>query len=197
MHATTKNANDVKKYFNNTFIICPEYDPNKMLYVEAVDSKGIYVRDMNEDKGLISIEDGGYLLQSPLTLRRQWFNCPEDKSAVLICRVPARMWKKGVASENTTFFHVNYKGMCMNLGFSPHRLHAFMENRAKFCAKIESFEKIQALSPLWMLSTDGTLFLLDSPVGRISTRKPKGNLLKEFSHIPLPPQLKNYEFKYV
>jgi len=197
MHATHKNSHDVKKYFGSTFIICPEYDPNKMLFVESVNKQGIYVVDKNGDKGMISLEDGGYVLTSPLALRRQWFNSDVDNQASLISRIPARMWKKGVAAENTQFSVLNSSGNLIGCGFTPSRIHSFMENKDQFPEKFKPASKVQALSPLWAVRVDGTLYLLEYPVGKVSLTREKGNLLKEFKNIPLPQQLKKYEFNYV
>lgn len=199
MYAAQKNVADVKKYFLGTFIVCPEYDPNKMLYVDGVNSSGIYVLDANQDKGLISLEDGGYHLKSPLTLRRQWFNCDYDGGcATMISRIPARMWKKGVSQENTQFTQLSTAGGLLTAGFCAGRLHSFMETKEKFPEKIpKEFLKPIALSPLWALRPDGTLHLLEAPVGKFSLSREKGNVLKEFMNIALPPQLKKHEVKYV
>lgn len=196
MHATTKNCSDVKKYFHGTFVIVPEYDPNKALYVETVTSSSIFVSEKNGDKGQISLEDGGYLLQSPLTLRRQWFQDESCGRPTMITRIPARMWKKGIHAENTDFFSMHAMGNgLVRRGFSAGSLYSFMENKDKFPETLPDFGSMDAntgaaLSPLWAVQgKTGNLFLLDSIVGRIATSRKRIMLLKEFASLQLPKQL--------
>lgn len=202
MHASAKTYSDVKKYFQSTFIVVPEYDPNKVLHVDSVNPAGIYVSEENGDKGFISLEDGGYVLNSPLPLRRQWFQ-GEDSRAYLICRIPARMWKKGIHGENTVFFYLTNQGLVGNLGWSVERLYDFFRNKIKFADKIPlasetGFQDSLALSDLWCFhAKTGQLFLYDAPVGKLSDNRKKGYILKEFASVPLPKQLKGCEIKYV
>jgi len=202
MHANSKTYNDVKKYFQGTFIVVPEYDPNKVLHVDSVNPAGIYVSEQNGDKGCISLEDGGYVLNSPLPLRRQWFQ-GEDGRAYMICRIPARMWKKGIHGENTVFFYLTTQGSAGNMGWSTERLYDFFRNKVKFADKIPlasdtGFQDSLALSDLWCFhSKTSQLFIYDAPVGKVSDNRKKGYILKEFASVPLPKQLKGCEIKYV
>lgn len=204
MHASSKTYNDVKKYFQGTYIVVPEYDPNKVLLVESVSPTGVYVSEENGDKGLISLEDGGYILNSPLPLRRQWFQAEAEGSgrAYLLTRIPARMWKKGIHSENTTFLYHRVDGQVTNAGWSGPRLYDFFANKNKFATSIppvgSSIKESLALSDLWCFHTKTSqLFLYDAPVGALSDNRNRGYILKEFSNIPLPSSLKGCEIKYV
>lgn len=105
------NTADLKKYFGGTFLMVPEVSTKKVFTLEHISGSGITLRDtVNGELGFISFEDGfEYDVVSPLVNKKQWFQY--DNRAYLMQRIPARMWRKGICTENTQLLTFNAEGL--------------------------------------------------------------------------------------
>ena len=197
MKATEENYKDIQKYYQGTYVVCPEYSPNEALYVETAGPNGLKVSDVNGEKGFIETP---YQLHNPLNIRRHYYQVGEE--AYLVSRIPARMWKKGLSSENTLFQRVQSNGTLSGAQFSFGVVNKFFHCKDKFVTTIPENTKDYnglALSPHWLLhlGTSPTLYLLNNPVGKVSIHKKLVTILKEFNKIPLPPALKSWSVSNV
>lgn len=198
MIATEANWKDIQKYYQGTYITCPEYSPDEALYIDSVTPTGIRVMDVEGVKGFIETP---YEIVNPLVLRRQYYQVVN--TTYYISRIPARMWKKGLSGENTIIQKVQTNGSLSGAlnGFA--QVHSFFKHHKSFVETIPEdlpeYGCALALSPHWMLHLNGanTLFLLGSPVAKVSHPKKLVSMLKEFSKIPLPKALKDWTVAYV
>lgn len=198
MIATEANWKDIQKYYSGTYILCPEYARDAALYVENAGPSGIKVSESNGDKGFIEVP---YELTNPLVNRRQYFQW--EDTAYYISRIPARMWKKGISSENTIIQRIQSNGALTGPQITGTLVDAFFKYNNKFPHKIseEALEGVsaQALAPHWLLllGAANTLFLLDCPVAKVSHKNKLVTMLKEFSKVPLPVALQDWKVNYV
>lgn len=195
MRATKDNWKDVQKYFLETYVICPEYAIKEALWVDRVDPGGMRVRCTNGDKGFVEFP---YEIKSPLNTRREYWQYGD--SAYLTARIPARMWRKGLSQENTTMSKLLYDGLHGQGNFNGPLVEAFIEKRGVFPNTLEEAtgNVSCALSEFWAWSkVNDSIFLLGSPVGKVSMKKKTLMLLKEFGKFPLPSQLQSLKVVHV
>lgn len=195
MKATEQTWKDVQKYFLDTFVICPEFNEKEALYVDMVEPGGMRVVDTNGDKGFVEFP---YNIRSPLATRKEWWQY--NDYACLVARIPARMWRKGVCSENTTMTRLLTNTLETSNCFNSTAVKQFVAYSDKFVSVLDGTDMYSsvALSKYWALaSVSQTLFVLDKPVGKLSIKKKLVLLLKEFNKVPVPPQFKDLEVKYV
>lgn len=203
MHATTENWQDIKKYFLYTFIVCPEVSTTQAFYVEDVGPSGIKIKTSDYEYGFIDLIAGGYEIQSPLLLQKQW--CQHAGSALLLARCPARMWKKGIHGENTLASVLSDDGNILQMGLTWEIINEMLSQTypntysnpvdlEKLCKGKSSV----ALSQAWALQCkERYLYLYNYVVGKVAAKKKTLNLIKELQGTPLPPALHEYEVTYV
>lgn len=202
MIADKFNMKDIEKYYRGTFIVCPEYDPKKLLYVRNVMHNGIEVSfttpDGTEEMGFIDVLESSYRINSPLPVRRQWFQL-NGIYAGYIARLPARMWKKGLHKENTLVYHVGEKGHFQQLAIHAEILSNLLIPSYPEKISFQADEPMSvALSPIWgWCRKSNDVFLHDKIVGRTSARGAKLILLKEFKDLPIPKALQELKVSYV
>jgi hypothetical protein len=203
MIASPETYKDVRKYFEGTVLVCPEYNPNTALCLESAGPEGMRVYDVDGQKGLIDYSDQPYNIQSPLSLRRQWYNSAYVGQAAMIQRIPARMWRKGICDENTHIMGFSTTGFGAKMA-SPKlpTVQDFLTNKENFPTvlnenTIDGRHSV-ALSEQWALFVDkNTLFLYHAPVATISIPKKMVSMLKEFSQLGLPKVFDEWTVKYV
>lgn len=207
MKVSSNYWQDVRKYFQGTYITLPAVHPHHLLYVESVGPDGMKLSDLTANEtGFVEFTETPYELQSPLATRRAYFQRDTENAhnALLISRMPARMWKKGIHSENTVIQALNGTGLGGNI-MGTGTLRDFVEKghvfASEFPANFAEYTSL-ALSPLWAAQNkggaqDGILYALTHPVGNFSLKKKRLFLLKEFSKLPLPPQLSSMNVEYV
>lgn len=195
MIASPTNWKDVRKYFEGTFIVCPEYDPKSALYVDVVTDLGIKVND-GSTKGFIDFAETPYEILSPLSTRRVWFQT--GNGAKFLQRIPARMWRKGINGENTHIKGFNSAGDITNLG-GPllDTVNAFLKRSYPTKFEVDGQLSI-ALNEKWAFHCKTeTLFLFHCPIGKLSVKRSKISLLKEFGMLDLPESIKHMDVQYV
>jgi hypothetical protein len=178
MKATNQNHQDIRKYYEGTFILVPEAT-EKVLYVEKVDINYIYVRTCEGEQGGIELTEKGYTIKDVLPHKQ--FYQPSPGTAMHIQRKPARMWKKGVHVENTTMCVVQENGGFSNAALTHFALETFHQTKGKF----DSFSdlpqefKSVAISPRMCLLKNGNILLDSFCVGMFNPKKKIAIIMKE------------------
>jgi len=196
MIANANNIKDVDKYFCGTYIVVPEVSETHVMYLQEAKSIGLICKDSRNNKqGLISF-DGGfeYKIQSPLATRKAWFMFNED--AYLITRIPARMWRKGICSENTALFRLTAEGELSKTGISVELLNAFLQDQATPWDPQNL--RPQVLSPEWVFHGKlKSLYLWDKLVAKWTSRTNELFVPRELQDLKLPAITNNMKVQYV
>ena len=194
MIATADNWKDVRKYYEHTYILVPEYDEEQAVYVDVVTPEGIKVKTESGEKGFLETP---YNIVNPLTLRREWFQCGDR--ALLVQRIPARMWRKGISSENTAFSAISAIGGLANVNGGWGVVNGFFRPKAYVEQLTKNSPPTCALNNKWAVKNvaGGPLFLFNSVVGRVSVAKKTAHILKEVKSVKLPVALQDWKTIYV
>ena len=196
MIASSENVKDIEKYFSGTYIVVPEVSETHVMYLEQAKSLGLICKDSRNNKqGLISFEGGfEYKIQSPLTTRKAWFMY--DGDAFLITRIPARMWRKGICSENTAIFRLTVEGELSKTGISVSLLNAFLQDQST--PWDPQALNPQVLSPEWVFHGKlKSLYLWDKLVGKWASRSNELFVPRELQDLKLPAIANNMKVQYV
>lgn len=195
MIASAQTAKDVAKYYQGTYIKIPEFDATRVFYLRSVTTAGMVVLDeISAEEGIIDFKDDfHYNIQSPLETQRRWFTY--DKHAYLIERVPARMWKKGVCSENTVIHRLGAKGDLSSVSINATNLNASLVSAYDTNAvKRHSV----AFDDRFALATNvNQVYLWDQLIGRYVPRTKEMFLFRELAGLPLPAPLNAAKVLYV
>lgn len=197
MLAHSNNWKDVKKYFEGTYIVCPEYDPKKILMVEHVEPVGMKVSDVDKVTGYIDWSENTYNIHSPLATRRAWFQ--HQSAAYLMQRIPARMWRKGICDQNTTCRTITTDGNVTNgiLGVSLAQSFLLSEELEQLPKELDGYSSIALNKRFVLHNKSNRLYLYHCPVGTISIPKQHISILKEFAHMTLPKSIRYWDVAYV
>ncbi len=107
MLATTSNWKDVQKYYQGTFIKLRELG-DEVVRVDKVEPTSMWVVLQSNEKIELVLSDEGYNLDYQIPKKTVYQN---GQFAYVLDRIPARMWKKGLSSENTTLNAVEADGV--------------------------------------------------------------------------------------
>lgn len=126
MLCSYKTAQDVNKYYGQTYVVIPEYDPLRVLVLQKVDSYGIHFKDptTGELGGLSFKDQDEYHLDFHLP-HKQYFQ--HGEYAYLLERIPAKMWRKGVSSENTKMYILGHSGVLSPTSWDHNHLNAYLK----------------------------------------------------------------------
>lgn len=200
MKANPNNLKDIQKYYGGTYITVPEVDPHRVFCIDDMNSQGLQLRDpMNGELGFISFEGGfEYEIKSPLAARKQWFQC--NQTAYLIQRIPARMWRKGICSENTILYSFNSEGNLRQVGIDAVLLNALLAWQP---TEIESLTNklpstgVALSSQYAFCPVKSQLFLWDHVVGKVAKRTQELFVPKELQELKLPTAASKMKVMYV
>lgn len=165
MYAEPANYQDVDKYFRNCFIKVAEYG-DTLFFIEKVTPEGIFGQDEHGEPVCVEFDGKelgkvGYHLD--YIIPKKAFFQVKDK-AVLLGRIPARMWKKGISKENTCFYVFGERITTIDVGFEI--LKAYVQ-KPIYLPYTELKDKVSlALSPRVALHKNGFIFVDSTKVGR-------------------------------
>jgi hypothetical protein len=133
MHATTSNYEDVKKYYQGTYVKFKE-EGDTLYYIDRVDPDKIIAKATNGD--LVGIDltvNGGYHIDYVIPKKTvfQYGNV-----VVMLSRIPARMWKKGTSKENTRFERLDAEGKWSKIPFSASMIESFINKPCYYDAPL-------------------------------------------------------------
>ena len=127
MFADQNSWKDIQKYYQGTWVHVDNesgepVDVPALLYVSSVDSSRI-ILDGPDGKHYGLHLSTGYNINSPLPRKTVY---QKNGEVLMLSRIPARMWKKGISTENTVLLKL-LGGGWSGLSLSFKRLLEFME----------------------------------------------------------------------
>ena len=121
MFINSQNFDDVKKYFQHTYVKFAETGDH-IWHVDTVSPNEIICTDKNKEQVGIDLNIG-YNLEYILP-RKAIFQFGNE--AVMLSRIPARQWKKGMCKANTAFHTLSSDGTWMALNFDINMIEGFV-----------------------------------------------------------------------
>lgn len=196
MKCTKDNWEDVKKYYESTFVKLPETGERVFKIVE-VNSKGIRFYDYEGGEEEYTFEEPcqlDYILPHKKTF--QW-----KGNAFLLTRTPARMWKKGLSEKNTKFFILGAFGWT-TCEFSMSLYGAFV-NKPNYLTYKDALMGIKegtldsaAISSRVSISSKKTVFVDTTPVGKVFPSKKTVLVYNKLFIDVLSPLFHGFEVSY-
>ncbi len=173
---------DCKKYYQHCWVKFKE-EGDHLFYVTNVDNKYIYTKDINEGEALIDHREG-YTIDYVLPKKAVF---QHGENAVMLSRIPARMWKKGMNKQNTEFKILHHSGWFSG-DFDIHIINGFVNKPSYYSAEdaLNEFEKSEhlksvALSPRISMCHKGNIYIDTVLVGKYSSEKKKISHRKLFN----------------
>jgi hypothetical protein len=115
MKITQEFYTDCTKYYADTYVQFKEEGPEKVFLIKMATSEHIFALDMTNGAEPIAVAiKNGYVIDFQLPSKRVF---QAENRAVIIERIPARQWKKGIHSQNTQFSCLNKAGGWSKLPF--------------------------------------------------------------------------------
>lgn len=135
---------DANKYLGDTIVQFKEESgrENLFYYIKA-DQKYIYAKNIYTNEPILVDITKEYNVDFNLP-RKLVFN--SEGYSVLITRIPAQMWKKGIHSKNTSFYVLKELGWHY-YGFSISLIKAYIQKQEYFSLERETEVISCALSP--------------------------------------------------
>lgn len=121
MFASKDNWEDVKKYYHQTYVKFKE-EGDTLFHIDRVDPDKIVAKATNGE--LVGIDlTIGYNIEYVIPGKAvfQYGNI-----VVMLSRIPARMWKKGMSSQNTKFEAFDKSGKWTKIPFSAELIEGFI-----------------------------------------------------------------------
>ena len=170
MLASKENWKDVQKYFQGTFVKFAS-EGEKIWQIYKVNDEIILAKDRNGEE--VCVELARPFKIDYVLPKKAVFQFGEN--AVILQRLPHRMWKKGLSNENTELIACNANGAWNALGFNAEILEGFVNKPGYFSfvdaeSQFKNGESLQsaALSPRITLTRKGGLFIDTVLVGRLN-----------------------------
>lgn len=197
MICTPLNYQDVNKYYQNTFVVIPEYDPQKLLVLRKADSVYLWFQDplTNEEGGLSFKDHNNYHLSFHLP-KKMLFQHKEN--AFMLRRIPARMWRKGIAGENSQLLAYSSNGDLVKLSLQPEFLTVMLSggDPVPNVSEIDWTKMVSvALSNRIALVKNGSLMVDDCKIGNLNFKSNTAMVLAPFkNHVErfMPKNMKVY-----
>jgi hypothetical protein len=182
MYVNKENWTDAQKYYENTLIkvVDPEnkFDSDKTVwYVEKVDPQFMLLKDVNSTQKVLIDLDKGYNLEYLIPGKAIF---QKGEAAIALSRLPKRMWKKGMTSENTQFAILTSVGW-KPIAFESSYVFGFVNKPGYYTINdaLKGFKNDDltsaAITPRIALSAKGALYC-DSVV--IGKHFPQENMFK-------------------
>jgi hypothetical protein len=182
MLVTPETAEDCKKYFQHCWVKFKE-EGEKIFYITHVDKKYIHAKSIQDEEILVDHQEGytiDYLIPKKTVFQH-------GECAVMLSRIPARMWKKGMNKVNTEFKSLDFHGWTSR-EFDMHIINGFVNKPCYYSAQdaLNDFAKSEhlqsaALTPRISISRKGTVYVDTIPVGRWLQEKKTLSVKKIFN----------------
>lgn len=172
MFVNSENYDDINKYYKGTWVKFKE-EGDTLFYIERATPARIECHTISKEECCVDLtKEGGYFITF-LIPRKTVFQY--DNTAVMLSRNPARMWKKGMCANNTSFAMLKEKQwygadftITLAEGFvnKPSYL-SFDTAKAEFAKDVGFLSA--ALSPRVSISRVGSVYIDDVLVGKYNT----------------------------
>lgn len=172
MIVSKSNWEDAKKYFHHTYIKCSETG-DEVFFVDEVTPEWMILSDSNGEKAGIKL-DTPYELSYVIPKKTVFQN---GEYAVQLSRIPARMWKKGMNKQNTTFHKLNNGADWVNTDISIGLIEGFVKKPGymSFADAQREFQagtiSSAAITPRIAMSKAGNVFIDSVLVGKYKDDK--------------------------
>lgn len=172
MIITNENANDVNKYFGNTYVVIKEYNPDVCLLLHKHHGNLLsFIDTISNEQGGLSFDEwnNSYTLDFQLP-HKQVFNYGDG--VMILERIPARMWKKGISNENTRFYFLVTNGQWKHVSFGSDKVNALLKHRnhpPQF--NLDALCSGRALTERMSLAATGKLYIDTFPIGKVDFAK--------------------------
>lgn len=173
MFVNSSNWEDVRKYYEKTFVKFPVLTNDQLWFIDRVTSDLIEVRATNGDEAAIDLSKGYEMdFVIPKKTVYQYGEC-----AVMLSRIPARQWKKGMCKANTSFQILTTNGWT-NGSFDAGIIEGFI-NKPSYFSPYEAFEKFEqspelqsaALTPRISMTAKGAIYIDEVMIGKFQQLK--------------------------
>lgn len=169
MYVDVNNIEDVKKYFLHTYVKFKEKG-EKIFLIKEVSSIEIIAEDLQGEEISVDLQIG-YTLDYLIPKKTIY---QHGKNAILLTRIPARMWRKGMDSKNTKFFILGFSNKWHEIPFNMDIIEAYVkkanyfsfEEVLKYFSTPHNMLESAALSSRIAISKKGRLFLDDIQIGK-------------------------------
>lgn len=180
------NANDVKKYFEGTFVKFKELG-EQILYIDRVTSENVLCHDGKDNVfELVLDQEAPYEMQYSLP-HRGMFEYMD--SVFQLQRIPARQWKKGITGDNTRIIRMT-DNKPMTIGFEL--LEAFTNkpaythiSRALLDKEMQKRPAIALSCRMWYMPKKNLIYADSKPVAYFDPKQKTigfSDSSKMFSH---------------
>lgn len=190
MYVDNNNYQDAKKYYEGCWIKVAECG-DRIYTVDSVTRKYTDLssppRGDNDEDAEIRIDmEKGYNIQYVIP-KKTVFQFGE--SALLLQRIPARMWRKGMDQKNTEFLTLSAKGVWKKIAMSTDVIEGFV-NKPSYLSVEDATHQFKfslesaAITPRISLTKEGSVFIDTIFVGKL---KRDGLVYKGIYHSDLAP----------
>jgi hypothetical protein len=170
MFCNQHNTEDIKKYFQHTYVKFKETG-DQIWYIGHVDHDKIVCNDKNKEEVAIDLEIG-YQIEFILP-RKAVFQY--GSQCVMLNRIPARQWKKGLSKQNTEFNVLGYDGTWTKKNFDIDWIEAYVNKPSYYTTDAALFEFKRdnsdvgsvALTPRISFTRTGKVFIDRLLVGKV------------------------------
>lgn len=164
MIATSSNADDIRRYFQGTYVKFREFG-DTLFYIQEVNSERIWGQDENQDDFVVYLSN-----QHPYSLdyvlpNRAVFQY--SNRVAMLQRIPARQYRRGLSEDNTKMFFPS-SGTVLDINFTT--LKKFVRKTSYRSLKEALFGKgkdkeIALNSRMWFNRNSQTLMCDVFPIG--------------------------------
>lgn len=170
MIASKDNWADVKKYYHHTYVKFPS-EGERVWYISSVNKDNIFAEDATKE--VVGIDLQRPFLINYVLPRKAVYQFGDN--AASLCRLPYRMWKKGMCNENTAMQICSSAGGWTNISFTLENIEGFVNKPGYYSFQdaknnFDNGEGLQsaALSPRVSLTRKGGVFIDTVLVGRLT-----------------------------
>lgn len=173
MFASFTNYEDVKKYYEKTFIKLPDLG-DEIVHVDRVTPERMEVTNpLTKEPIWVMLKTRPYELSFVLPRKTVY---QMDNNAVMLSRIPARMWKKGLTHANTQFQTLGVSSWALS-DFNINMIVKFVNKPTylSFAEAKHGFENSNlqsaAMSKRVSLSLNGNVYVDSVLVGRLAIKE--------------------------
>lgn len=170
MFINSDNFDDVKKYFQHTYVKFKETGDH-IWHIDSVSPSEMICSDKSKEEVGIDLQIG-YNLEYILP-RKAAFQLGEY--AVMLSRIPARQWKKGLCKANTAFHRLAAEGSWLADSFNISMIEGFVNKPSYYNIDLalQQFRagiglQSVAITPRISVTNTGKIFIDQTLVGRFS-----------------------------
>lgn len=170
MEFTSKNYQDIQKYYLNTFVKFREHG-DMLFQITGVDKYSVQGTAENGDELRLWLDEEHPYVVDYVLPHKSFFQYNE--SALQLCRIPAQQYQRGLCNKNTAIYILKGTNDKVALPFSFEILKAFVQKQ-KFYTLSEAAAgkdkcKTHVLSPRMMFNKSNQNIYIDFlPVAKVN-----------------------------